>query len=93
MRLVYSFRNAEDVIYAVEVQADTDLTYSRSAPQGWSGHTGRIDAGADRRPRPGRRGLAFICGSNPFVEAASMLLLDLGVHASRIRTERFGPTS
>ena len=47
----------------------------------------------DRRPGLGDAGLAFICGSNPFVEAASMLLLDLGVHASRIRTERFGPTS
>ena len=92
MRLVYSVRNAGDVIYASEVQADTELTYSRSAPEGWTGHTGRIDAGLIGDPGLGDAGLAFICGSNPFVEAASMLLLDLGVPAGRIRTERFGPT-
>lgn len=38
-------------------------------------------------------GLAFICGSNGFVEAASDLLLDGGFAPQRIRTERFGPTS
>jgi ferredoxin-NADP reductase len=34
----------------------------------------------------------FVCGSAPFAEAASMLLVDGGVAAERIRVERFGPT-
>jgi ferredoxin-NADP reductase len=37
-------------------------------------------------------GLAFVCGTNGFVETAVELLLDAGVPPSRIRTERFGPT-
>jgi ferredoxin-NADP reductase len=37
--------------------------------------------------------LAFICGSNGFVESASQLLLANGFATSQIRTERFGPTS
>jgi ferredoxin-NADP reductase len=34
----------------------------------------------------------FVCGSNGFVEAAATIALEAGVAASRIRTERFGPT-
>ena len=61
------------------------------APPGWTGHEGRIDAGmlADWGERPE---IAFICGSNGFVESASKLLLETGLAPSRIRTERFGPT-
>ena len=33
-----------------------------------------------------------MCGSNAFVEAAADLLLQAGVPAGGIRTERFGPT-
>jgi ferredoxin-NADP reductase len=36
--------------------------------------------------------VAFVCGSNGFVEAATGLLLEAGVKPGRIRTERFGPT-
>ena len=34
----------------------------------------------------------FICGPTPLVEGAAELLVQLGVDAARIRTERFGPT-
>jgi ferredoxin-NADP reductase len=37
-------------------------------------------------------GTAFVCGSNPFVETATQLLLAAGFDAARIKTERFGPT-
>jgi ferredoxin-NADP reductase len=91
MRLVYSVREAEDVIYADELGDDAVLTYTREAPDGWSGHTGRIDAELfTSQVEPGTT--AFICGSNGFVESASDLLFDAGVKADRIRTERFGPT-
>ena len=91
MRLVYSVRTSEDVIYADELAEDTTLTFTRSAPDGWMGHTGRIDASLiDSALMP--MATAFVCGSNGFVEAATRLLLDAGAEPGRIRTERFGPT-
>src|SRR6185436_15178355 len=44
MRLVYSVRAADEVIYADELGDETLLTFTREPPQGWSGHTGRIDS-------------------------------------------------
>jgi ferredoxin-NADP reductase len=92
MRLVYSVRSAQDVIYAGELGEDVLLTFTREPPADWTGHTGRIDAHmltgvhADAAT-------AFVCGSHGFVEAATLLLLDAGFDAQRIRTERFGPTA
>jgi len=94
MRLVYSVRYPGDVIYADELGGDAavTLTYTREAPEGWSGHSGHVDAELLRAPAAGAR-LAFVCGSNGFVETASGLLLELGMDPGAIRTERFGPTS
>jgi ferredoxin-NADP reductase len=91
MRLVYSVRSAEDVIYADELDGDAVITFTRQPPAGWTGHTGRIDAGliADATPASA---IAFVCGSNAFVETAGDLLLGAGLPPERIRTERFGPT-
>jgi ferredoxin-NADP reductase len=89
MRLVYSVRYADDVIYADEIGDDALLTYTREAPDGWTGHTGHVDAELLRGPAAGAQ-LAFVCGSNGFVEAASDLLLEVGVKAGSIRTERYG---
>jgi len=44
MRLVYSVRSAEDVIYRDELGDDALLTFTREPPEGWSGRTGRLDA-------------------------------------------------
>jgi ferredoxin-NADP reductase len=93
MRLIYSVREAEDVIYADELGDDAVLTYTRSAPDGWRGHTGRIDQELiSERASPFLLGLAFLCGSNGFVEAASQMLIEAGFPPQQIRTERFGPT-
>ena len=91
MKLVYSVRTAEDVIYADELGEETMLTFTREPPAGWSGHTGRIDAAFVAEMAPDS-GMAFACGSNGFVEAAVGLLLEAGVKPNRIRTERFGPS-
>jgi len=91
MRLVYSVRSNEDVIYADELRDDALLTFTREPPDGWTGRTGRIDGSLiAAASMPGAT--AFVCGSNGFVEAASRLLLDAGIGPQRIRTERFGPT-
>jgi ferredoxin-NADP reductase len=88
MRLVYSVRTAEDVIYADELGDEAELTFTREPPAGWAGHTGRIDPSL----LAGATGTAFVCGSNGFVESASRLLLDSGFEPAQVRTERFGPT-
>jgi ferredoxin-NADP reductase len=92
MRLVYSVRTAEDVIYADELPDDTLLTYSRTPPPGWSGHVGRITPALLARADISS-GTAYLCGSHAFVEAASRIVMHLGFPAEAIRTERFGPTS
>src|SRR5829696_8155713 len=92
MRLVYSVRYPDDVIYADEIGDAALLTYTREPPEGWDGHTGHIDADLLDGPADGAQ-LAFVCGSNGFVETASGLLVDLGMEPGSIRTERFGPTS
>jgi ferredoxin-NADP reductase len=91
MRLVYSVRRPEDVIYAGELGDDALITYTREPPDGWTGPTGRIDA--DLVASAGvRDGLVFVCGSNGFVEAASRAAMEAGFPAGSIRTERFGPS-
>ncbi len=92
MRLVYSVRSPEELIYADELGDDTVVTYTRTAPEGWGGHTGRLDSELVAAAGV-RSGTAFICGSNGFVEAAASLALEAGFEAGRVRTERFGPTS
>jgi ferredoxin-NADP reductase len=91
MRLVYSVRSAEEVIYADELGHDTVLTFTREPPEGWTGHTGRIDAELIAEAAP-PSATTFVCGSNGFVEAASQLVLQAGVDPAQILTERFGPT-
>ena len=91
MRLVYSVRTADDVIYGHELGDDTTLTFTRESPEGWSGRTGRIDDELIREASFGS-GVAFVCGSNGFVESAAQLLLGAGYGPEQVRTERFGPT-
>jgi ferredoxin-NADP reductase len=91
MRLIYSVRSPDDVIYSGELGEETVLTYTQSAPDGWSGHTGRIDTALVAEAGI-ERGTAFICGSNGFVEAASRLVLDAGFAPEQVLTERFGPS-
>ena len=90
MRLVYSVRTGDEVIYANELGDETTLTFTREPPPGWDAYTGRITAATLGDVEAGAT--AFVCGSNGFVETASQLLLDAGLEPNRIRTERFGPT-
>ena len=90
LRLIYSARAADEVIYADELGDETELTFTREAPPGWEGHRGRIDAAMFAEADLAE--VAFVCGSNGFVEAASRLLVDAGLDPGRVRTERFGPT-
>jgi ferredoxin-NADP reductase len=89
LRLVYSVRTPGDVFYADELGDETTLTYTREAPDGWTGHRGHVDASMI----PDGVRTAYVCGSNGFVETAAGLLLEAGLRPTDIRTERYGPTS
>ena len=93
MRLVYSVRTAADVIYADELGAETVLTYTRQPPEGWDGHTGRIDAAliaAAAAPSARPRSSAAPTASWRPRGAPATRERPSAVHVKR--TERFGPT-
>jgi ferredoxin-NADP reductase len=97
-RLLYSVRSAEDAMYRDELERlagdglDVTWAYTRSAPVGWTGTTGRLSPATiaaatwpvDAAP------LSFVCGPTGFVEAAADLLVQRGYDPARVRTERFG---
>jgi ferredoxin-NADP reductase len=98
--LLYSARSADELIYRAELDgfgADGVAlfeTLTRSQPPGWSGYARRIDRAmlSDVVARSAPDAQVFICGPTSMVEAAAEQLVDLGVPAGRIRTERFGAT-
>jgi ferredoxin-NADP reductase len=91
VRLIYSVRAAEDLIYGDELGPETTITYTRTARAGWSGPTGRLSS-ALLAPLAFPDGPAFVCGSHGFVEHAARLLMAAGYAPERILTERFGPS-
>lgn len=91
MKLIYSARTAEELIYTDELDSDVLVTLTREASGSWSGRRGRIDVELIAQAASEAR-IVFVCGSDGFVEAASRLALDAGFDPHTIRTERFGPT-
>jgi ferredoxin-NADP reductase len=100
MRLLYSSRSLEDVIYRDELEElpgdgfDVVHTLTREQPAGWTGYSRRIDPKllaevawpVEDEPK------VFVCGSTRFVDAAADGLVELGYDPRWIRTERFGAT-
>ena len=100
MRLLYSSRSLEDVIYRDELEElpgdgfEVVHTLTREQPAGWTGYSRRIDPEllaevawpAVDEPK------VFVCGSTRFVDAAADGLVGLGYDPRWIRTERFGAT-
>lgn len=60
-------------------------------PPGWTGESGRIDAGTLRRylPSAGPRFQFFVCGPNPMLDAMEAAIPEIGIPADRVHTERF----
>lgn len=102
VRLLYSSRSYEDVIYRTELDRlaakDASLevfhTLTRERPPGWTGYGRRIDAAmlAEVAQPPEERPLAFVCGPTPLVESVAAALVELGHDPARVKTERFGST-
>jgi ferredoxin-NADP reductase len=91
MHLLESVRTPEDLPFADEYGPESTVVYTRSAPPGWPGRVGRLDA-ETLRPLLIDGATAYICGSSGFVEHASGLLIELGQPVDSIRLERYGPT-
>jgi ferredoxin-NADP reductase len=101
MRLLYSSRAPDEVIYAAELAGAAELdgldvihTFTRERPAGWAGYARRIDKAmlAEVAWRAADGPIAYVCGPTRLVEAVATDLLGVGYDAAAIRTERFGPT-
>jgi ferredoxin-NADP reductase len=102
MRLLYSSRSLEDVIYSEELDRlaarddgiEVVHTLTRSQPEGWTGYGRRIDGdmlGEVAWPAADEPHV-YVCGPTRLVEGVAAGLVGLGHEPARIRTERFGPT-
>lgn len=92
LRLVVSVRSADDLCYRGEVEGpQTTVVHTRVAPPGDRRPAGRLGP-ADLAPLLDVERTCFVCGSASFADAASRLLVELGVDRARIRVERFGPS-
>jgi ferredoxin-NADP reductase len=101
VRLLYSSRSWEDVIYASELGFPGEgvqviHTLTRSQPPAWPGYARRVDrqmlaevAWPAPSASPGGP-LAYVCGPTSFVETVAASLVALGYPARRVLTERFG---
>jgi ferredoxin-NADP reductase len=93
VRLVVSVRTPDDLYYRDEIVGpETTLVYTRATPPAFPRVPGRL-TGADIPQPIAAGGRAYVCGSSGFADAASSVLLDLGVPSAQIRVERFGPTA
>jgi len=92
VRLLVSVRTPADLYFAGELPGpETTIAYTRAAPPGSERGVGRI-ALADVAPLVRGGETVFVCGSAGFADAATDLLLALGVPTASIRVERFGPS-
>ena len=99
VRLLYSSRSLEDVIYCAELDEPREgveiiHTLTRKQPPDWMGYSRRVDAEllsevgwpTDQSPQ------TFVCGPTSFVETVAAGLVQLGYRPERVKTERFGAT-
>ena len=92
VRLAVSVRRPADLYYRDELPGpEVTVVYTREAPPGASRAPARLGA-ADLSPLVVEGATAYVCGSAGFAEAASGLLVGLGVPPGSIRVERFGPS-
>jgi ferredoxin-NADP reductase len=89
LRLLVSARTLPELPYADELDgAAVVLTRAEYGDR----PAGRITPDDVGRLVGNGHDAAYVCGSAGFAEAASRLLVDLGVPAQRVRVERFGPS-
>jgi ferredoxin-NADP reductase len=91
LRVVVSGRTFTELPYASELAAAGALIVLTREDSAAGRAKGRLQA-ADVSPLLRPDATSYICGSNSFAEAASMLLVEQGIATESIRIERFGPS-
>jgi ferredoxin-NADP reductase len=101
MRLLYSIRTPGDRFFTRELddlaargRVDLRYVFTREVPDDWPARAGRITPAllAESTLPAADQPTIYVCGPTGFVEAATAPLMRFGHEASRIKTERFGPT-
>jgi ferredoxin-NADP reductase len=102
VRLLYSSRSQDEIIYREELERlvaagdglDAVHTLTRAQPAGWTGYGRRIDREmlADEAWPAGAEPHAFVCGPTRLVESVASALVNLGYAPQSVKTERFGPS-
>jgi predicted ferric reductase len=95
--LIYANSEWDGVAFRDEIESlATRMNLSvvhviRRPPADWTGETGYVNADMIARHMPAgfQRFQFFICGPGPMMDAAEAALLELGVPAERVHTERF----
>jgi ferredoxin-NADP reductase len=100
MRLLYSSRTIEDVIYRAELEGiaaagdgiEIVHTLTRAQPDGWTGYARRIDTEMLREVAwpAAERPAVYVCGATLFVQAVTEGLVGLGYDPLTVKTERYG---
>lgn len=91
-RLVYGNRNAEQIVFADELDADDVVHVLSDPPADWTGQTGVIDAALLDRVFDGAAfdtWVFVLCGPPGMMDSVEHDLIARGVHARRILSERF----
>ena len=100
---LHGARSSRDHSFAAEARAllaslpnvRTHVCYSRPDPDDVAGRdfdsAGRLSAALLAELEPPRDAEAYLCGPAPFMEEISAGLVAMGLDASRIHTEPFGP--
>jgi ferredoxin-NADP reductase len=92
VKLVASVRAPDELLYASEIHGpETSIVYSRTTPDDYPRGPGRLKP-EDVAPLLARDQTVYVCGSAGFADAASHLVVDLGIPVHQVRVERFGPT-
>ena len=90
LRIAVSSRTLIELPYAMELMDAGALIVLTREPYGDRAAAHLMGDELMSLWEPGR--IAYVCGSASFAEAASRLLVDVGVPAAGIRVERFGPS-
>jgi ferredoxin-NADP reductase len=90
--LIVSVRTPGDLYYTDEIAGpETTILYTRAIPASFPRAPARLSR--DDIALPIAAGATvYVCGSSGFADAASDVLLEVGVPAAQIRVERFGPS-
>jgi ferredoxin-NADP reductase/MOSC domain-containing protein YiiM/ferredoxin len=91
----HAFATEARVLLASLANAQARVYYSLPGPNDLQGRdfdsAGRLTASLLAELKPPRDGEAYLCGPTPFMDEISAGLAALGIEASRIHTEPFGP--